>query len=113
MQHSHVKGPESRLAIYAALAGNLAIAGTKFAAAFWSGSGAMLGEAIHSTIDTGNQILLLYGLRRASRAPDQRHPFGYGMEFYFWAFVVALLIFALGGVLTIYEGITRLNRVSS
>jgi cation diffusion facilitator family transporter len=108
-----VKGPESRLAIYAALAGNLAIAVTKFAAALWSGSGAMLGEAIHSTIDTGNQILLLYGLRRASRAPDQRHPFGYGMEFYFWSFVVALLIFALGGILTIYEGVSRLAQATS
>lgn len=108
-----MKGPESRLAIYAALAGNLAIAVTKFAAALWSGSGAMLGEAIHSTIDTGNQILLLYGLRRASRAPDQRHPFGYGMEFYFWSFVVALLIFALGGILTIYEGVSRLAQAAS
>lgn len=108
-----MKGPESRLAIYAALAGNLAIAVTKFAAALWSGSGAMLGEAIHSTIDTGNQILLLYGLRRASRAPDQRHPFGYGMEFYFWSFVVALLIFALGGILTIYEGVSRLAQATS
>jgi cation diffusion facilitator family transporter len=113
MRQSHVKGPESRLAIYAALAGNLAISATKFAAAWWSGSGAMLGEAIHSTIDTGNQILLLYGLHRASRPPDSRHPFGYGMEFYFWAFIVALLIFALGGILTIYEGIARLDHAST
>ncbi|HVJ32595.1 MAG TPA: cation diffusion facilitator family transporter [Terriglobia bacterium] len=99
----------SKAAIYAALAGNLAIAISKFAAALWSGSGAMLGEAIHSSVDTGNQILLLYGYRRASRPPDGRHPFGYGMEFYFWAFIVAILIFAFGGALTIYEGVMRLQ----
>lgn len=98
----------STSAIYAALAGNIAVAIVKFGAAWWSGSGAMLGEAIHSTVDTGNQILLLHGFRRASRPPDKWHPFGYGMEFYFWAFIVALLIFALGGALTIYEGIRRL-----
>jgi len=97
-------------AIYAAFAGNLAIAMTKAGAAFWSGSGAMLGEAIHSAVDTGNQALLLYGGWRSRRRPDKMHPFGYGTEYYFWAFIVALLIFALGGAVTIYEGIQRLNR---
>ncbi len=94
----------SRKVVYAALAGNVAIAVTKYAAALWTGSSAMLTEAIHSTVDSGNQGLLLFGMHRASLPPSPRHPFGHGRELYFWAFVVALMIFALGGAFSIYEG---------
>ena len=99
----------SKKVIYAALAGNLAIAVTKFGAALYTGSSAMLTEAIHSLVDTGNQGLLLYGLRRAARPPDERHPFGHGLELYFWSFVVALLVFTLGGAVSIYEGIHKMR----
>lgn len=99
----------SKVVIYAALAGNLAIALTKFAASWWTGSGAMLSEALHSLVDTSNQGFLLLGLHRAARPASKRHPFGHGMEIYFWAFIVALMIFALGGAASIYEGIQRLR----
>ena len=98
----------SKKVIYAALAGNTLIAITKFIAAGVSGSSAMLSEGIHSLVDTGNQGLLLYGMHRAKRPPDKDFPFGYGKEIYFWSFVVAILIFALGSGISIYEGVHRL-----
>jgi cation diffusion facilitator family transporter len=95
----------SRSVIYAAIAGNLLVAGTKFGAAAWTGSSAMFSEGVHSLVDTGNELLLLYGLQRAEEPPDRRHPLGYGREVYFWSFVVALLVFALGAGVSLYEGV--------
>ncbi|TMA47160.1 MAG: cation diffusion facilitator family transporter, partial [Deltaproteobacteria bacterium] len=97
----------SRKVVYAALLGNVLVALTKFAAAGVTGSSAMVSEAIHSLVDTGNEILLLYGLRRAARPPDELHPLGHGRELYFWSFIVTLLIFALGAGVSVYEGISH------
>ncbi|MDG4891094.1 cation diffusion facilitator family transporter [Mesorhizobium sp. WSM4887] len=98
----------SKRVIYAALAGNIAIALTKFAAAFFTGSSAMLSEGVHSLVDTGNGALLLYGMRRAARPPDLTHPLGHGRELYFWSFIVALLVFALGAGVSFYEGVIHI-----
>jgi cation diffusion facilitator family transporter len=94
--------------VLTALAGNGAIAVAKFVAAGLSGSTAMLTEAIHSLVDTGDQILLLIGQRRGARPGDPTHPLGYGMEAYFWSFIVALMVFLLGGVLSVYEGVRHI-----
>jgi len=97
----------SKKVIYAAFVGNCLIAVTKFVAASISGSSAMVSEGIHSLVDTGNQMLLLYGMNRAQQPADEHHPFGYGKEIYFWSFVVAILVFALGSGVSIYEGVHR------
>ncbi len=99
----------SKTAVYAALGGNVLVAATKLFAAAWTGSSAMMSEAVHSLVDSGNEVLLLYGFHRAGRPPDAQHPLGYGRELYFWSFVVALLIFALGAGVSIYEGIGHLR----
>jgi cation diffusion facilitator family transporter len=99
----------SKKVIIAALIGNSLISITKFGAAAMTGSSAMLSEGIHSLVDTGNQILLLYGLKQAAKPADADFPFGYGKEIYFWSFIVAILIFALGGGISIYEGIKHLQ----
>lgn len=99
----------SKVAVYGALGANAAIAVMKFITAALTGSSAMLSEGIHSLVDTGNQLLLLLGISRSQRPPDRNHPFGHGKELYFWSLIVSILIFGLGGGLSIYEGIMHIR----
>jgi cation diffusion facilitator family transporter len=105
MTRRRIASLSSRKVIYAAIVGNLLVAATKFAAAAWTGSSAMLSEGVHSVVDTGNSLLLLYGLHQAKKSPDADHPLGYGREIYFWSFVVAVMVFALGAGVSLYEGV--------
>ncbi|WDF80194.1 cation diffusion facilitator family transporter [Mucilaginibacter sp. KACC 22773] len=98
----------SNKSIYAALAANLLIALTKFMAGFFSNSAAMVAEGVHSVVDTANQVLLLFGLHQSRKKPDAKHPFGYGKELYFYSFIVSILIFGLGGGVSIYQGIAHI-----
>ena len=99
----------SKNVIFAALAGNLAIAVTKLGAALFTGSAAMMSEAVHSAVDTGNQVILLIGLKRAARPATETHPFGHGLQLYFYTFVVAVLIFGVGAVISILHGVERIQ----
>ena len=97
----------SRTAVWAALIGNILVAVTKSMAAAFTGSSAMMSEAVHSIVDTGNEVLLLYGMRVAKKKADRDHPAGYGRELYFWSFIVALLVFALGAGVSMFQGVHR------
>jgi len=97
----------SKNAVWVALIGNVLVAATKAGAAAFTGSSAMLSEAVHSFVDTGNEVLLLYGMRVAKKKADRDHPAGYGRELYFWSFIVALLVFALGAGVSIFQGVHR------
>lgn len=98
----------SKKVIIAALVGNFLVSITKFTAALFTQSSAMFSEGIHSLVDTGNQVLLLYGLKKAQLPADEQFPFGHGKEIYFWSFIVAILIFAVGAGISIYEGIIHI-----
>ena len=99
---------DSHKAVWVALVANVVICASKFVVALVSGSSAMLAEACHSLADTGNEVLLIVGLRRSRHLPDRKHPFGYGKEQYFWSFMVAVMIFVVGAVVSFYEGIEKL-----
>lgn len=107
-RHPDSQKQRSKAVVWAALAGNLAIAVSKILAAAFTGSSAMWSEAVHSLVDTGNQWLMLLGMRRSSRPPSETHPFGHGLELYFWSFIVAIMIFGLGAGVSIYQGIGKL-----
>ncbi|MFC7667343.1 cation diffusion facilitator family transporter [Hymenobacter humi] len=99
----------SKLALYGGIVANVAIAVSKFVAAYFTGSSAMLSEGIHSLVDTGNGVLLLFGIRQSQLPANSRHPFGRSKELYFWALIVAVLIFAIGGGMSFYEGVKHLQ----
>jgi cation diffusion facilitator family transporter len=103
-----MKPSGSRTVVFAAIGGNFAVAVIKFVAAFMTGSSAMLSEAIHSLVDSGNGLLLLFGIYRSKRPADEHHPFGHGLELYFWTLIVAIVVFGLGGGMSIYEGVLHL-----
>ncbi|MGE5498828.1 MAG: cation diffusion facilitator family transporter, partial [Syntrophothermus sp.] len=103
---------ESPIAVYGALVANLVIASAKLIAATVTGSSAMLSEAIHSFVDTGNEVFLLIGIHKSKKPADELHPFGHGKELYFYSLVVAVLIFGLGGGMSFYEGIKHINNPS-
>jgi cation diffusion facilitator family transporter len=100
---------EKPIAVYGAITANLLIAVAKFVAAFFTGSSAMVSEGVHSLVDTGNQSLILLGIHRSKKLADDQHPYGYGKELYFWALIVAVVLFSLGGGISIYEGINHLR----
>jgi len=102
----------SKIAIYGAIGANVAIAVSKFVAAFFTGSSAMLSEGIHSLVDSGNGILILYGVKQAEKPADARHPFGRSKELYFWSLIVAILVFSVGGGMSFYEGVKHLQHPS-
>src|SRR5438876_10617362 len=113
LDHAPEASGSSKFVVYAALAGNLLVSATKFIAASVSGSASMMSEGVHSLVDTLNEVLLLYGMHRSKQTADRIHPLGYGRELYFWSFVVAVLLFALGAGVSFYQGIVRIAEPKS